>query len=202
MNLAIRLENEKDYRTVEYLTREAFWNLYRPGCVEHLLIHKMRQVSAFVKELAFVAVAEEKIVSNIVYSKAKIRNSKNKEFEALCMGPVGVLPSYQGQGIGSRLINHSIAKARQLGYKGIILFGKQHYYQRFGFVNAIRYGIQTSSGENFDEFMALELYDGALQGISGKFYTDEVFNLDQEELEIFDREFPQKEKLVTDTQLK
>jgi len=201
MNLSIRLENAKDYRKVEYLTREAFWNLYKPGCVEHLLIHKMRKVPAFVKELAFVAVADEKIVGNIVYSKAKIRNGKNQEFEVLCMGPVGVLPSYQGKGIGSRLINHSIAEARQLGYKAVILFGKPHYYQRFGFVNAKAYGIQTSSGENFDEFMALELYDGGLQGLSGKFHEDEVFNLDQEELEIFDREFPFKEKQVTDTQL-
>lgn len=202
MDITIRLENEKDYRTVEYLTREAFWNLYRPGCAEHLLIHKMRQVPAFVKELALVALAEETIVGNIVYSKAKIRNSKNKEFEVLCMGPVGVLPGYQGQGIGSQLITYSLAKARQLGYKAVMLFGKQHYYQRFGFANAKAYEIQTSSGENFDEFMALELYDGGLQGISGRFYADEVFNLDQEALEIFDREFPYKEKQVTDTQLK
>ena len=115
MGITIRLEKENDYRIVEYLTREAFWNLYKPGCVEHLLIHKMRKVPAFVKELSFVAVAEEKIVGNIVYSKAKILNSTNKEFEVLCMGPVGVLPSYQGQGIGSRLITYSIAKARQLG---------------------------------------------------------------------------------------
>jgi predicted N-acetyltransferase YhbS len=124
MDLAIRLENEKDYRKVENLTREAFWNLYNPGCIEHLLIHKMRKVPAFVKELAFVAVADENIVGNIVYSKAKVINSTNKEFEVLCLGPVGVLPSRQGQGIGSRLITHSIAKARQLGYKAIILFGK------------------------------------------------------------------------------
>lgn len=201
MGITIRLEKENDYRIVEYLTREAFWNLYKPGCVEHLLIHKMRKVPAFVKELSFVAVAEEKIVGNIVYSKAKILNSTNKEFEVLCMGPVGVLPSYQGQGIGSRLITYSIAKARQLGYKAIILFGNQNYYQRFGFVNAKAYGIQTSSGENFAEFMALELYDGGLKGISGKFYEDEVFKIAEEELEIFDKEFPPKEKRVTDTQL-
>jgi predicted N-acetyltransferase YhbS len=201
MDLTIRLENEKDYRKVENLTREAFWNLYRPGCAEHLLIHKMRQVPAFVKELALVAVAEGKIVGNIVYSRAKIRKRKNKEFEVLCMGPVGVLPAYQGQGIGSQLIIYSIAQARQLGYKAVILFGKPHYYQRFGFVNAKTYEIQTPTGENFDEFMARELYNGGLQGISGKFYADEVFNFDPKELEIFDREFPYKEKLVTDTQL-
>ena len=44
MNISIRLEKEKDYRTVEYLTREAFWDLYHPGCTEHLIVHKIRKV--------------------------------------------------------------------------------------------------------------------------------------------------------------
>ena len=201
MNISIRLEEEKDYRSVEYMTREAFWNVYKPGCVEHLLVHKIRKVPVFVKELSFVACNEDKIVGNIIYSKAKVIN-KNIEFEVLCLGPIGVLPAYQGQGIGSLLMNYSIEKAEQLGHKGIILFGNPNYYQRFGFVNAKEYGIQTSSGENFEEFMALELYDGGLNGISGKFYEDEVFKIEKDELEIYEKEFPYKEKRITDTQLK
>lgn len=202
MNISIRLEEENDYRNVEYLTREAFWNIYKPGCVEHLIVHKIRKVPAFVQELCFVAYDNDKIVGNIIYSKAKVINSKDHEFEVLCMGPIGVLPSYQGQGIGSLLMNYSIEKAKQLGHKAIIIFGNQNYYQRFGFINAQEYGIQTSWGENFEEFMALELYDGGLNGISGKFYEDEVFKIDQDELEIFEKDFPYKEKRVTDTQLK
>ena len=183
------------------MIREAFWNLYKPGCDEHLIVHKMRKVPAFVKELSFVAVDDDKIVGNIIYSKAKVVNHNHKEVEILCMGPIGVLPSYQGQGIGSLLMNHSIEKARQLGYKAVILFGNPRYYQRFGFANAKEYGIQTSSGENFAEFMALELYDGGLQGISGRFSEDEVFQISKDELEIFEKQFPYKEKRVTDTQL-
>jgi predicted N-acetyltransferase YhbS len=202
VNISIRLEEKIDYRDVENLTREAFWNIYKPGCVEHLLVHKIRKVPAFVKELSFVACDNEKIVGDIIYSKAKIINDKNIEFELLCLGPIGVLPSYQGQGIGSFLMNYSIERARQLGYNAIILFGNQNYYRRFCFINAKKYGIQTSSGENFDEFMALELYDGALKGISGKFQEDEAFKIDENELEIFEKEFPYKKKLVTDTQLK
>ncbi|MCK9377339.1 MAG: N-acetyltransferase [Syntrophobacterales bacterium] len=202
MNISIRIEEENDYRTVEYMTREAFWNLYKPGCVEHLLVHKIRKVPAFVKELSFVAHDDDKIVGNIIYSKAKVINDKDHEFEVLCLGPIGVLPSYQGQGIGSFLMNYSIEKAKQLRYKAIILFGNQNYYHRFGFINAKEYGIQTSSGDNFEEFMALELLDGGLNGISGKFYADEVFEIEEDELEIFEKEFPRKEKLVTDTQLK
>jgi predicted N-acetyltransferase YhbS len=202
MNISIRLENENDYRDVEYLTREAFWNLYKPGCDEHLVVHKIRKVPAYVKELSFITSDNDRTVGNIIYSKAKVINDENKEFEVLCMGPIGVLPSYQGKGIGSLLMNYSIEKAKQLGYKAIIIFGNPEYYHRFGFVNAKEYGIQTSWGENLEAFMALELYYGSLNDISGKFYEDEAFKIERDELEIFEKEFPYKEKLVTDTQLK
>ena len=202
MNLSIRLEEPNDYRNVESLTREAFWNIYKPGCDEHLLVHKIRKVPAFVKELSLVACEDDKIVGNIIYSKAKVINGEDKEYEVLCMGPIGVLPSYQRQGIGSMLMNYSIEKAKQLGYKAVIIFGNPDYYHRFGFVNAKEYGIQTSWGANFEEFMVLELYDRGLHGISGRFYADQVFELEKEEQEIFEKEFPPKEKRVTDIQLK
>lgn len=202
MNISIRLEEEKDFRSVEYLTREAFWNLYKPGCDEHLIVHKIREEPAFVKELDFIACDEDRIVGYIIYSKAKVINHENKEFEVLCMGPLGVLPTYQRQGIGSLLMNYSIDKAKKLGYKAIILFGDPNYYHRFGFINTEEYSIQTSTGENFEPFMALELCEGGLDGITGRFYADKVFEIEKEELEIFEKEFPYKEKLVTDTQLK
>ena len=202
MNVSIRLEEEKDYKNVEHLTREAFWDLYRPGCFEHLIVHKIRKVPAFVKELSYVACDDDSIIGNIIYSKAKVINDEDKEFEVLCMGPLGVLPFFQRKGIGSLLLNYSIEKARELGFKAVIIFGNPNYYQRFGFINAEKYGIKTSSGENFDAFMALELFNGALNGITGKYYDDKVFEIDNEELEIFEREFPYKEKHITDTQFK
>jgi predicted N-acetyltransferase YhbS len=200
MNVSIRLEEEKDYKNVEHLTREAFWDIYRPGCNEHLIVHKIRKVPEFVKELSFVACDDDNVIGNIIYSKAKVVNDENKEFEVLCMGPLGVLPSFQRKGIGSLLMNYSIAKARELGFKAILIFGNPKYYQRFGFIKTEKYGIKTSSGENFDAFMALELFDGALNGITGEFYADKVFEIEDEELEIFEREFPYKEKHITDTQ--
>jgi len=202
MNISIRQEEEKDFKDVENLTREAFWDLYKPGCDEHLVLHKIRKVSAFVKELDLIACDNDAIVGNIIYSRAKIVNEENKEFEVLCMGPIAVLPSYQNQGIGSLLMEHSIEKARQLGYKGIVIFGSPDYYPRFGFVNAKEYNIRTSWGDNLDAFMALELYEDSLKGISGKFFEDEVFKIDDDELENFEKQFPYKEKHVTDTQLK
>lgn len=202
MNVSIRLEEERDYRKVEHLTREAFWDIYHPGCTEHLIVHKLRTAPAFVKELSYVACDEDSIIGSIIYSKAKVINDQNQEFEVLCMGPLSVLPSFQRKGIGSLLMNHSIEKARGLGFKAIIIFGNPEYYRRFGFVNAAKYGIKTASGENFDAFMALELCGGALHGITGKFYGDKVFETEDEELEIFEKGFPYKEKHITDTQLK
>ncbi len=201
-SFSIRLEEKQDYKKVEYLTREAFWDLYRPGCSEHLIVHKIREVPAFVKELSYIACDDDNVIGNIIYSKAKVVNDENKEFEVLCMGPLGVLPPFQKKGIGSLLMNSSIKKTRELGFKAIVTFGNPKYYQRFGFVNAKNYGITTSSGENFDAFMALELFDGALDGITGKFYEDNVFKIEDEELEVFEREFPYKEKHITDTQFK
>jgi predicted N-acetyltransferase YhbS len=201
MNITIRLETPSDFRETEALTREAFWDLYKPGCDEHLILHKMRQVPAVLKELDFVAIYENKLVGHIIYSKAKVVKENNLEFEVLCLGPVSVLPEYQKKGIGSKLIKHSIAWAKKLGFKAIFLFGNPEYYHRFSFENAEKYKVKTSEGDNFDEFMASELYENSLQGIEGKFYFDPIFHVDNKELETFEKEFPYKEKHVTSTQL-
>ena len=129
-------------------------------------------------------------------------NERNVEAAVLCMGPLSVLPSSQKKGIGSLLLNQSIEKAKSLKYKGIILYGNPDYYHRFGFINAGYYGIQTSEGQNFDPFMALELFPDSLAGINGRFFEDTVFKIDEKELELFEEEFPFREKHVTDTQLK
>ncbi|WP_432664438.1 N-acetyltransferase [Wukongibacter baidiensis] len=201
MNISIRLENKNDFRNVENMTREAFWDMYKPGCDEHLVVHKIRKTKAFIKELDFVACDEEKVVGNVIYSKAKVISENNDEFEVLCMGPLGVLPSYQGKGIGTLLMKHSITVAKALGYNAVIIFGNPNYYHRFGFENAKNHNILTSQGDNFEAFMALELYEGSLDGISGKFYADSVFEIDKDELNIFEKQFPNKEKHFSDKQL-
>ena len=203
MDITIRLESPSDFRETELLTREAFWDVYKPGCDEHLLLHNMRHVPAFIRELDFVADYKNKIVGNIIYTKAKVVGENNLEHEVLCMGPLCVLPSCQKKGIGSKLMKHSIARAKELGYTAIIIFGNPEYYNRFGFENAQKkYNIKTSEGENLDAFMALELYAGSLIGIEGRFYMDPVFKIDEKELEEFEKEFPYKEKHITATQLK
>lgn len=202
MSIMIRPENKNDYHTVENLTREAFWDLYHPGCTEHLIVHKIRKASSFIPELDFVALLNNKIVGNIIYTKSKVVDKDDHEHEVITFGPISVLPSCQKLGIGSALIEHTTKIAQAMGYKAIIIFGNPAYYHRFGFENAASYGISTAEGANFEAFMALELYKGGLQGITGRFYADPVFDVNQAELESFDKKFPFKEKHVTDTQFK
>jgi predicted N-acetyltransferase YhbS len=202
MNIKIRLEKEKDHQEVENMTREAFWDLHQPGCDEHLLVHKLRKAEAFIPELDFVAELDHQVVGNIMYSRARVIDGKGLEHEVLTFGPLSVLPSHQRLGVGSALVKHTLKLAEEMGFKAIIIFGHPEYYHRFGFANAERFHITTSDGANFEPFMALELYEGALRGIEGRFYEDAVFKTDPAELETFDKGFPYREKHVTDTQFR
>lgn len=196
LNINLRHERPEDYRVVEELTREAFWGMSRPNCDEHYLVHKLRQVPAFIPELDYVAEVGGKIVGNIMYSRAKVVDETGKEHEVITFGPISVLPEYQGKGIGQALLRHTIAEAKRLGYRAILFFGHPDYYPRVGFQRAEEFGIATASGKNFDAFMAMPLYDGALDGITGRFYEDPVFDIVPKEAEEFDKGFPQKELRV------
>ena len=120
MNITLRIEDEKDYRTVDNLTREAFWNVYRPGCNEHFILHKLRSSQAFIKELDFVAELGGEIVGNIVYSKAIVVDNAGTKREVIGFGPISVLPSYQKQGIGAKLIEHTVKIAKKWGLKPLL----------------------------------------------------------------------------------
>lgn len=196
MDYIIRLEAPGDARKVERLTRDAFWNLHRPGASEHLIAHKLRSSPAFIPQLDFVAEAPDKrLLGNIMYSESSIETPSGKRFATITFGPLSVQPEFQTQGVGAALVRHSLDEARRLGHKVVIIFGHPEYYPRFGFVPAERFGITTAEGDNFDAFMALELVPGALQGVSGRFHDAEVFHqIEAEELAEFDSHFPIKRK--------
>jgi predicted N-acetyltransferase YhbS len=201
MNLNLRPETGRDHEAVEFLTRESFWDVYRPGCVEHLVAHKLRQSPAFIPELDFVAELGGRLAGNIMYSRAEVVGGGSAA-EVLTFGPLSVLPEFQKNGVGAALILHTKKLAGKMGFKAIIIFGNPAYYRRFGFVGADKFGISTADGANFDAFMALELYPGALRGVAGKYRDDPAFQIDPGELEEFDQKFPFRKKHVTDTQLK
>jgi predicted N-acetyltransferase YhbS len=202
MKVLIRRTTENDFPQTENITREAFWNVYKPGCDEHFILHTIRYKKCYIGELDLVAFFDNEIIGHIISTKAKVVDSLNNEHEILCIGPLSVLPDLQKKGIGSKLMNHSIAIARELGFSGMILFGNPDYYHRFGFRNAQEYNITTKDGQNFEPFMALELHKNGLADTKGRFFEDDAFESDSADLIEFEKRFPYKEKLVTDTQFK
>lgn len=194
INIVLRKEQPKDYRMVEELTREAFWNHHVPGCDEHYLLHIMRDADSFIKELDVVAEVGGKIVGNIVYTKATIIDDNNKAHEVLSFGPLSVLPGFQRMGIGSALIESTKITSRELGYKAILIYGDPEYYCRFGFVAAEAFKIGTADNMYAPPLQALELIPGALSKIEGRFFEDAVYNVDETAAKEFDKGFNQREQ--------
>jgi putative acetyltransferase len=200
MDIIIKNETEKDYRIVEELTREAFWNLYVPGCSEHFVLHNIRNSRDFIPELDFVAEKERQIVGNIVYTRGVIKSHQGAEKEVISFGPVSVLPAFQKQGIGCALIVHSINIAKTMGYPAIFIYGDPRYYSRFGFRCAEKYEIKTADGKFAVALLALELRQGVLINLPGRFIESSAFEVDASKFAEFEAAFPYKEKTETDSQ--
>jgi putative acetyltransferase len=200
INLIIRNEQKEDYGTVEQLVREAFWNLYVPGCNEHFVLHNLRNSSDFIPELDFVAEKEGQIVGQIVYTRGIIRCKQGGDKEVIGFGPVSVLPAFQKRGIGSSLIIHTIDLARDMGYPAICIYGDPRYYSRFGFRCGEKYEIRTADDKFAVALQVLELKQGVLDNVSGRFIESAAFTVDETEFAQYDATFPFKEKKETDSQ--
>ena len=194
ISMTLRRETPEDFREVETLTREAFWNRYCPGCNEHYLVHTLRGAPVFLPELDIVAEAGGRIIGNIVYTLAHIRLDRGGELEVLSFGPLSVLPAMQRQGVGQRLIAHSSAMAREMGHRAILIYGDPAYYRLSGFVPAQTFGIGASDGQYRDALQALELVPGALANARGLFFEAPDYEVDAEQCEVFDQTFMPKEK--------
>ncbi|MDL2234089.1 N-acetyltransferase [Tyzzerella sp. OttesenSCG-928-J15] len=196
MNINIRRENPGDYRQVEHITREAFWNLYRPGCDEHYMAHHLRNHEDFIPELTFVIELDGQIVGSIFYSKSKVVADDGRQWETITFGPVSISPELHRQGLGRKLITHSIEQAKKLGYRAIMIGGFTYHYHPYGFVGTKKYSITMPDGKYYTGIMALPLYDGALDGVRGKLHFSEGMYPDEAGFEEYDKAFPEKEKLV------
>ena len=200
MNISIRHETEQDYRAVEELTREAFWNLYVPGCDEHYLVHQMRDHPAFLSELAFVAVADGTIVGNIMYARSWVVDASNHRLETVTFGPISVLPAWQRQGVGGALIRHTSKIALDNGYKAIIIHGHPHNYCKHGFKSAKDYNISDAEGRFPYSLLVLELEKGFFAGHSWRYHTSDAYNIDAQAAAEFDKQFAPKQKEYRYTQ--
>lgn len=193
----IRLEREADYREVENLTREAFWNVYRPGCTEHLVLHNLRKEACFVPELDYIIEDGGKIVAHIAYAKGRMETEDGRTVTSLLFGPVSVLPEYQGKGYGSKLIGFTLEKAREIGYPTVVITGNPDYYSRFGFVPAASHGIYLNVFDKSMDapfFMVKILDASAAAGLCGIHHDPACYEVDDKALEEFERTFPPKVK--------
>jgi putative acetyltransferase len=194
MNIIIRNETENDYRFVEEITREAFWNLYFPGCNEHYLVHKMRSHTDFLKELDFVAEYNGKIIGNIMYTKAWLIDELGTEMDIISFGPLSVSPEYQRKGIGGGLINHTKNIAIKNGVKAIVILGDPHNYCKHGFKSSKDLNISDINGNYPYGMLSLELKEGVLADHKWKYRYSGVYEINEKDADEYDNSFEKKEK--------
>lgn len=200
MNIKIRKEEPKDYRKVEEIAREAFWNLYFPGGHEHYVVHKMRSHPDFIKELSFVIEVDGEIAGGIFYTHSKIVAEDHSTYKTISFGPVFIAPKYHRKGLGRKLITHSINVAKEKGYRAILTLGYAYHYEPYGFLGGKKYNISMEDGNFYKGLLVLPLYEGALDDVSGYVVFSEVLDVTDEEVDVFDKEFSFKEKKFQESQ--
>lgn len=200
----IRLERKEDYREVENLVRESFWNVYRPGCLEHYVLNRIRNDSEFVPELDFVMEKDGKIIGQNVFVRASVKTDDGKFIPIMAMGPICITPELKRQGYGKILLDYSLEKATELGCGAVCFEGNIDFYGKSGFTFAGEYGIRyhgLPEGEDASFFLCKELIPGYLNGITGEYAPPQVYLVDETEAEEFDKSFPYKKKLKLPGQL-
>lgn len=198
--MTIRLEREEGWREVENLTREAFWDVYRPGCTEHYVLHRYRSNPDFIPELDFVMEEDGKLIGQVMYSKAWIICDDGRKIPAWTFGPISILPEYKRKGYGLKLLNHSIETAKAMGIGVLCMEGNIDFYKHAGFVVASTLKIHYHGEPKCNEvpyFLAKELTPGYLDGIEGTYYTPKGYFVAEEnpdDFEAYEATFPIKKK--------
>ena len=121
----IRLEKPEDYRAVENLTREAFWNVYRPGCTEHYVLNQYRSNPDFIPELDFVMEEDGRLIGHIMFSKAELVLPDGTRKPSWTFGPICIHPDYKRKGYGLKLLTYALEKAREQGVGFLCMEGKR-----------------------------------------------------------------------------
>lgn len=211
-NFTIRVEEKRDYREVENLTRDSFWNVYRPGCTEHYVLHCYRSNSDFIPELSLVLEKDGKIIGHVMFSKAELTVEKDgvptgEKLPIWTFGPISIHPDFKRQGYGLQLLKFALEKAKVLGIGFICMEGNIDFYRHAGFDLASRLNIHYHAEPRESEvpyFLAQELIPGFLKGIEAIYTPPKGYFAAEENPEDFakyEAEFPYKEKLVLPGQL-
>ena len=203
-DFVIRLERKDDCREVENLVRESFWNVYRPGCSEHYVIHVLRDDPSFVKELDFVMEQNGKIIGQNMFMKTVIDADDGRVIDVLTMGPICIAPELKRKGCGKKLLDYSLSKAAALGFGAVLFEGNIDFYGKSGFDYASSFGIRyhdLPEGADSSFFLCKELRPGYLNGVTGVYRTPPSYYVKDEDVEEFDKNFPPKKKLKLPGQL-
>lgn len=192
--MIIRNEKPEDYRAVEEMIKEAFWNLSVPGCNEHYFAHQVRKSEDFIPELDLVLEEDGKIIGHIIYVKAKLTSDDGTVKEILSFGPFTIHPDYQRKGYGRKLLYHSFDVAEQLGYDTIAIWGNPENYACYGFKNCKRYNVCLEEDVYPVALMVKVFKEDALSDKIWKYVESPAHKLDESGFEEFDSTFPQMEK--------
>ncbi len=200
----IRSERKEEHREVENLVRESFWNMYRPGCLEHYVLNQLRDDEAFIDELDFVMEKDGKIIGQNMFMKAVIKADDGRDIPIVTMGPICIANELKRQGYGKILLDYSLEKATGMGFGAICFEGDIDFYGKSGFTYAGEFGIRYHDlPEDADAsfFLCKELKKGYLKGVTGEYTSPQGYFVNEVDAEEFDKQFPPKEKLKLPTQL-
>lgn len=197
-SIAIRPETKQEYFTAENCYRSAFWNVYMQGCYEHFLVHAMRGHKDFIPELSFVLEYNNDLIGGIFFTRSQLipSNGTLAPLPVLTFGPVFIEPKFQGQGFGKELMHFAIERAKDAGHKAIVILGYPRHYKGLDFCGGKKYHISMPDGKFYQSLLVLPLQEHALDDFSGHIQFSDIFDFKQEDVEIFDKQFPPKEKLV------
>ena len=126
----IRLERKEEYRDVENLVRESFWNVYRPGCQEHYILKQLRDDPAFAHELAFVMEKDGKLIGQNIFVRTMIKTDDGRALPIMTMGPICIAPERKRQGYGKILLDYSLDKAMAFGCGAVCFEGNIDFTAR------------------------------------------------------------------------
>ena len=197
-DIIIRLEKKVEYREVEKLVRESFWNVYKPGCSEHYVLHVLRDDPAFVKELDFVMEKDGRLIGQNVFVRTVINADDGRDIDVLTMGPICIAPELKRKGYGKLLLDYSLEKAVEMGFGAVLFEGNIDFYGKSGFDYARKFGIRyhdLPEGADDSFFLCKELIPGYLDEVTGVYETPQAYYVDDADVNEFDRMFPEKEKL-------
>lgn len=190
----IRNETENDFAIVEQIMREAFWNLYVPGCDEHYLAHIMRKHPDFLPELDFVMERNGQVIGTIMYTKSKLVDEFGQSKQILTFGPIAIYPQYQRRGYGKALMEFSFQKAAALGYDVIVIYGNPDNYVSRDFKSCKKYNVCLENGVYPFALLVKELKPAVLDGKKWVYHESSVYQVDGVKAQKFDTLFEPKER--------